>query len=175
MSCWWEADIWGWLRLGELLHSIWASALTLLTIAVGVSGSVMVRCIRGCADLCGQNCSLMPDQISNHRVVGSNPGSAIPSWLRERTVLGSIGEVRYLPWLYATAKPAVSEACLGSMSSHSPLLATSNKKKTNAIMQKSKFDYLFHKVCNLYICFIRPMSRRQWFKRKKPGRDHPFS
>ena len=61
-------------------------------------------------ELCGQKCSSKPDQISNHRVVGSNPGSAIPSWLRVRTVLGSIGEELALAiCLSCWAKPALWE------------------------------------------------------------------
>ena len=49
-------------------------------------GSGLVRHVRGCTDLCGRNCSFMLDRDSNRRVVGSNPGFAIPS---VRTVWGS--------------------------------------------------------------------------------------
>ena len=70
-----------------------------------------------CADLCDQKCSSKPDQRSNHRYVGLHPGSAIPSLLRVRTVLGSIGEEIALGiCLSGWAKHAVSQVCLGSMS-----------------------------------------------------------
>ena len=58
----------------ELLHTIWASAMTLLTIAVGSVSSV-----QGWAVLIGQKCSSKIDQISNYRDRVSNPGSAILS------------------------------------------------------------------------------------------------
>ena len=61
-----------------------------------------IRPVRGCADSCDQKCSSTPDQISNHRIVLSNPGSTDEK-------LGQAICHR------SRAKPAVSEACLRSI------------------------------------------------------------
>ena len=125
------------------------------------SGSV--RSVRNCADLCGQKCSSKPDQISNHRVMGSNPGSAIPSWLRVRTVLGSIGEELALAICHSGwAKPAVSKVCLGSMRSHFPV-ARKKISKASEVKTKKKSALIFILLCvlaflhhnkNLFHCLL---------------------
>ena len=76
-----------------------------------------------CPELCElvqpKKCSWKPDQISNHTVFSSNPGSDIPSWLQGRTVLGSVGEKLALAICHSgSGKLAKSKVDLGRMSSH---------------------------------------------------------
>ena len=78
----------------ELLHSIWAYAPTLRTIAVGQSDP------SGAVQTCSaKNAAQSQTKYRKYKVVDLNPGSAILSCLWVRTVLCSISE----------------ETCLGCM------------------------------------------------------------
>ena len=114
----------GWyLRMAEAVEACMSSC-TLYTdvrayLTDNCSGSV--RSVWICADLCGQKGNSKPDQISNHRVVGSIPALSYRVNLGYERCWAAL--VRNLSRLYATVVGgnlhAVRDACLGSMSHHS--------------------------------------------------------